>query len=130
MIHARLIILALFASISGFCQTFDDIAAMADKDLKEFIESQPQVCELPDSGWKNTVQSNIKHQWNTGISLIHIGSFDNYISLENMLFINDLQRETSQVKFFIVANSKFKYSEKEYADFVNQIGRASCRERV
>src|SRR5690606_41980209 len=111
MIHVRLIILALLFSIQGFCQTFDDMEAMSDKDLKTFIAAQPQICEVADNGWINAVNGNVKQQWNLGISIIHIGSFDDYISLEHMLIMNDLQREISQVKFFIVANSKFNYPE-------------------
>lgn len=120
MIHIRLIILSLFLSFPGLCQTFEEIEKMSDKDVKTFIEAQPQFCEVSDKGWINAVHANGSNQWNTGISVIHIGSFDDFISLENMLSINELQRETSQIKFFIVASSKFKYPKNEYVNFINR----------
>src|SRR5690554_3536847 len=120
MIHVRLTLLAILFSFHGVCQTLDEIEFLSDKELKTFIETQTKVCEVPDSGWINTKQSNIRNQWNTGISVIHFGSFDDYISLESILTLNDLQKQISQVKFFIVSDSKFGHRQKDYSDFINR----------
>jgi len=108
-------ILVLLISVNTLqAQGFEEFYAIPKMELKETLKSAPALCDLKADNWVNAAMSQMDTEHYGKFTIVHFGTFDNYMSTADMADLSRLQEEFPHIRVIISLNPKFGYpAEKE-----------------
>jgi hypothetical protein len=109
------LILVLLVSVNFLhAQRFEEFYAIPKIELKETLKAAPALCPLNGENWLNSAMSNMDIEHYGKFTIVHFGTFDNYMSTADMADLSLLQKEFPYIRVLISLNPKFGYpTEKE-----------------
>lgn len=110
----------LFFIHSVYAQQFEDFYAIPKSEFQETLKTAPKLCDLAADQWLNAAMSNMEKEHQGKVTVVHFGTFDNYMSTADMRDLTQLQKEFPHIRVIVSLNPKFDYPKKE-ADIMNEL---------
>ncbi|MGB6036703.1 MAG: hypothetical protein WBG42_10590 [Cryomorphaceae bacterium] len=104
------IILVLLVSVNILhAQRFEEFYAIPKMELKATLKEAPALCELNPENWINAAMSKMETEHYGKFTIVHFGTFDNFMSTADMEDLSLLQKEYPNIRVLISLNPKFGY---------------------
>lgn len=98
---------------SAFAQSFTEFYAIPKRELKSTLDAAPKLCGFESGQWVNAAMPNMQKEHTGKLTVVHFGSFDNYMSTADMQELSKLQSEFPHIRVIISLNAKFDYPSTE-----------------
>lgn len=90
-------------------QSFEDFYSIPKNELSTTLEAAPKLCDFKSGLWVNAAMPNIEKEHLGKMTIVHFGTFDNFMSTADMKDLSQLQTEFPHIRIIISLNPKFGY---------------------
>lgn len=105
-------ILLCFVS-SLYAQKFEEFYAIPKNELEATLKAAPTLCALNTGIWMNTAMPAMETEHRGKLTVVHFGTFDNFMSTADMQDLSVLQDEFPTIRVIISLNPKFDFPKRE-----------------
>src|SRR6056297_279961 len=115
------ILIVMFLSVNLIhAQQFEEFYSIPKSELEATLSAAPSLCDLSSGNWLNAAMPNMQKEHNGKLTVVHFGTFDNFMSTADMEDLSQLQEEFPQIRVIISLNPKFDYP-KEDTDILSEL---------
>jgi len=114
------LLLLLFALNSVQAQKFEEFYSIPKNKIEESLELAPTLCDFASNQWLNAAMPNIHKEHHGKVTVVHFGTFDNFMSTADMEDLSQLQKEFPQIRVIISLNPKFDFP-KDHDDILFEL---------
>lgn len=90
-------------------QQFEEFYSIPKSELKATLSDAPSLCDLSSGKWVNAAMPNMEKDHIGKLTVVHFGTFDNFMSTADMEDLTQLQEEFPHIRVIISLNPKFDY---------------------
>jgi DNA-binding beta-propeller fold protein YncE len=103
----------LFSMNSLYSQKFEEFYSIPKSEFKETLKTAPTLCDLNAGSWVNSEMAKMEKEHYGKVTVVHFGTFDNFMSTADMEDLSQLQKEFPHIRVIISLNPKFGYPKDE-----------------
>ncbi|MCZ4410183.1 hypothetical protein O3Q51_15270 [Cryomorphaceae bacterium 1068] len=90
-------------------QTFEEFYSIPKTELEATLKAAPSLCQFNSGNWVNAAMPNMEKEHYGKVTVVHFGTFDNYMSTADMEDLTKLQKAFPHIRIIISLNPKFGY---------------------
>jgi hypothetical protein len=121
---SRLFLSLLLVAIAHHSQgqRFENFYQIPKSELKKTLDESQKLCPLANGKWVNSSVSKMETDHYGKFTIVHFGSFDNFISQADIQDLTAIQNEFPQIRVILSLNPKFDYP-KETDDILFELAK-------